>query len=213
MVSCHRTNPVIDPAVRFMAAFPPGLIRARMVNLRATQAHSYFVRISKYSAGRIREAPTGALLTWFWGGLGVASEPGTRPDPRSGRRRFRLSCYRLVGRVPVLGPTGAAGLICPAWARGRGSRVRRPAGACHPSTMKGTAMTIVEDRPAITGGVDTHADMHVAAALDPVGGLLGVREFPATAAGYSSFLCWLAEFGDIAPVGVEGPSTDAARLA
>jgi hypothetical protein len=33
----------------------------------------------------------------------------------------------------------------------------------------------------ITGGVDTHADTHVAAALDPLGGLLGVREFPATA--------------------------------
>ena len=43
-------------------------------------------------------------------------------------------------------------------------------------------MTIVETR-AVTGGVDTHADMHVAAALDPIGGLLGVEEFPATAAG------------------------------
>ena len=38
-------------------------------------------------------------------------------------------------------------------------------------------MTIVEDRRAITGGVDTHADVHVAAALDPIGGLLGVQEF------------------------------------
>ncbi|MFY9850159.1 MAG: hypothetical protein WAK83_21550 [Trebonia sp.] len=48
-------------------------------------------------------------------------------------------------------------------------------------------MTIVETRAeirAITGGVDTHADVHVAAALDPIGGLLGVKEFPATAAGY-----------------------------
>jgi len=36
-------------------------------------------------------------------------------------------------------------------------------------------MTIVEDRRAITGGVDTHADVRVAAALDPVGGLLGVH--------------------------------------
>jgi hypothetical protein len=35
---------------------------------------------------------------------------------------------------------------------------------------------------AITGGVDTRADVH-AAALDPVGGLPGVREFPVTAAG------------------------------
>ncbi len=41
------------------------------------------------------------------------------------------------------------------------------------------ALTIVETR-AITGGVDTHADTHVAAALDPIGGLLGVREFPVT---------------------------------
>jgi len=31
--------------------------------------------------------------------------------------------------------------------------------------------------------VDTHAEVHVAAALDPVGGLLGVQEFPAAAAG------------------------------
>ena len=38
-------------------------------------------------------------------------------------------------------------------------------------------VTIVETR-AVTGGVDTHAGSHVAAALDPVGGLLGVQEFP-----------------------------------
>ena len=41
---------------------------------------------------------------------------------------------------------------------------------------------------AITGGVDNHTDMHVAAVLDPIGGLLGVQEFPATAAGYASLL-------------------------
>jgi hypothetical protein len=35
-------------------------------------------------------------------------------------------------------------------------------------------LTIVETR-AVTGGVDTHADVHVPAALDPIGGLLGVR--------------------------------------
>ena len=67
-------------------------------------------------------------------------------------------------------------------------------------------MTIVEDRPVITGGVDTHADLHVAAALDPIGGLLGVQEFPATAAGYASLLGWLGGFGDIALVGIEGPA-------
>ena len=72
------------------------------------------------------------------------------------------------------------------------------------------AVTIVEEarpitcRAAIAGGVDTHADTHVAAALDPVGGLLGVREFPATAAGYAGLLGWLGGFGTVALIGIEG---------
>ena len=74
-------------------------------------------------------------------------------------------------------------------------------------------MTIVEDRRTITGGVDTHADLHVAAALDPIGGLLGVREFPATAAGYADLLEWLGEFGTAALVGVEGTGSYGAGLA
>src|SRR6185503_5543225 len=78
-------------------------------------------------------------------------------------------------------------------------------------------MTIVEDRRvitrAITGGVDTHADAHVAAALDPLGGLLGVREFPATAAGYAGLLSWLAGFGTVALAGIEGTGSYGAGLA
>src|SRR5258708_10427314 len=74
------------------------------------------------------------------------------------------------------------------------------------------ALTIVEPR-AITGGVDTHADTHVAAALDPVGGLLGVREFPATAAGYSGLLGWLGGFGTVCLVGIEGTGSYGAGLA
>src|SRR5439155_26133872 len=81
------------------------------------------------------------------------------------------------------------------------------------------AVTIVEQarpvtcRTAITGGVDAHADTHVAAALDPVGGLLGVREFPATAAGYADLLGWLGRFGTIGLVGVEGTGSYGAGLA
>ena len=73
-------------------------------------------------------------------------------------------------------------------------------------------MTIVEERTAITGGVDTHSEVHVAAALDPLGGLLGTREFPATAAGYASLLGWLGKFGDVALVGVEGTGSYGAGL-
>jgi hypothetical protein len=36
----------------------------------------------------------------------------------------------------------------------------------------------------ITGGVDTHLDVHVAAALDERGALLGIESFSTTAAGY-----------------------------
>ena len=74
-------------------------------------------------------------------------------------------------------------------------------------------MTIVKDARAITGGVDTHADAHVAAALDPLGGLLGVREFPATAAGYAGLLSWLAGFGTVALAGIEGTGSYGAGLA
>jgi len=73
-------------------------------------------------------------------------------------------------------------------------------------------MTIVETR-AITGGVDTHADVHVAAALDPIGGLLGVAEFPATAAGYARLLGWLGGFGTVCLVGIEGTGSYGAGLA
>jgi transposase len=74
------------------------------------------------------------------------------------------------------------------------------------------ALTIVETR-AITGGVDTHADTHVAAALDPIGGLLGVRQFPASAAGYASLLEWLGRFGTVCLVGIEGTGSYGAGLA
>ena len=52
-------------------------------------------------------------------------------------------------------------------------------------------MTIVET--PITGGVDTHADVHVAAALDPLGGLLGVAEFPVTRPADARLLSWAGQ--------------------
>jgi transposase len=61
--------------------------------------------------------------------------------------------------------------------------------------------------------VDTHADVHVAAALDPIGGLLGVQEFPATPAGYGRLLGWLGGFGTVCLVGIEGTGSYGAGLA
>lgn len=62
----------------------------------------------------------------------------------------------------------------------------------------------IEPVGEITAGVDTHRDFHVAAALDGLGRLLGTAKFDATAAGYAALLGWLAGFGPVGRVGVEG---------
>jgi transposase len=74
------------------------------------------------------------------------------------------------------------------------------------------AMTIVETRP-ITGGVDTHLDTHIAAALDANGGVLGVESFATTPQGFSALRGWLAGFGPVDRVGVEGTGAYGAGLA
>jgi transposase len=66
---------------------------------------------------------------------------------------------------------------------------------------------------AVTGGVDTHLDVHVAAMLDPIGGLLGVQSFAATPAGYRQLLGWMSSFGPPRRVGVEGTGAYGAGLA
>jgi len=75
------------------------------------------------------------------------------------------------------------------------------------------AMTIVEAAPGITGGVDTHLDTHVAAALDPLGRLIGSEPFPADAAGYMALLGWLEGFGEVTKVGMEGTGSYGTGLA
>mgnify|MGYP002636195023 CR=1 FL=1 len=56
----------------------------------------------------------------------------------------------------------------------------------------------------VVGGVDTHADTHVAAVIDHNGGTLAVESFPADHTGYESLLGWLVSHGEISRVGVEG---------
>ena len=79
-------------------------------------------------------------------------------------------------------------------------------------------MTIVADRPPVvdalevTGGVDPHADCHVAAIIDPLGRHLGHRSFPATPAGYRALAAWMASHGTVVLVGVEGTGAYGAGL-
>jgi transposase len=64
--------------------------------------------------------------------------------------------------------------------------------------------TMTSTAAAVIGGVDTHADVHVAAACDQLGAVLGTQAFPTTVAGYRQLLRWLRGFGDLSVVGIEG---------
>ena len=76
--------------------------------------------------------------------------------------------------------------------------------------MKG--MTVTTLARCITGGVDTHLDVHVAAALDDRGALLGVESFATATEGYKKLLAWLSDFGPVELVGVEGTGSYGAGL-
>lgn len=73
--------------------------------------------------------------------------------------------------------------------------------------------TMTRSDTAITVGVDTHKDLHVAAAIDDRGAVLGTETFCATAAGYQELRCWAAGHGELAVVGVEGTGSWGAGLA
>jgi len=73
--------------------------------------------------------------------------------------------------------------------------------------------TLPHPQVLVTLGVDTHADSHVAAALDQAGRLLGTRTIPTTPAGYAALLGWAATLGTVDRIGVEGTGSYGAGLA
>ena len=74
------------------------------------------------------------------------------------------------------------------------------------------AMTIVEATHSIVGGIDTHSKVHVAAALDEVGGLLGAESFGANPTGYAALVSWFESFGSVSKAGVEGTGSYGAGI-
>ena len=71
--------------------------------------------------------------------------------------------------------------------------------------------TIARSDVAVTGGDDTHLDTHMAAALDGIGGQLGIP-VPADPAGYVALLAGLESFGTVALRGIEGTGSYGAGL-
>lgn len=75
-------------------------------------------------------------------------------------------------------------------------------------------MTTIADRgPAVTVGIDTHADINVAVVLDPLGQLLGTRSFETTKSGHQSLEGWVLGFGPIDAAGIEGTGSWGAGIA
>jgi len=75
-------------------------------------------------------------------------------------------------------------------------------------------MTVLESTDVlVTVGVDTHAEVHVAAALDRLGRLLATRSVPSTPAGYRALVAWANTLGIVERFGIEGTSSYGAGLA
>jgi transposase len=74
-------------------------------------------------------------------------------------------------------------------------------------------MAHLEPPPQVTVGVDTHKDLHVAAARDQLGRRLGTTTAPASRAGYVELLAWARGLGEVAAWGVEGTGSYGAGLA
>jgi transposase len=64
----------------------------------------------------------------------------------------------------------------------------------------------------VTVGVDTHADVHVAAVVDQLGRLLGSIAIPTTVEGYAELLAWAEGYGEVGCFGVEGTGSWGASL-
>ena len=73
-------------------------------------------------------------------------------------------------------------------------------------------MTSMQDAPRRRGvvvGVDTHKHIHVAVALDELGGRIEARSFAADRSGYEQLIDWASSLGREVMFGVEGTGSTA----
>jgi transposase len=72
--------------------------------------------------------------------------------------------------------------------------------------------TVASTEVQLTVGVDTHADVHVAAALDHLGRLLATQSVRTTPAGYWTLVAWASSLGTVERFGIEGTGSYGAGL-
>lgn len=71
---------------------------------------------------------------------------------------------------------------------------------------------MADDTRLVTGGVDTHKDLHVAAVVDANGAVLGTEAFANDSTGHRQLGDWVASHGRLGSVGVEGTGSYGAGL-
>lgn len=87
-----------------------------------------------------------------------------------------------------------------------------PAGGAKSNSLRKGNTIMDQQRFEVTGGVDTHKEVHVAAAIDQLGRIMGTASFPTTQSGYRQLLSWLTKFGNLGKVGIEGTGAYGAGL-
>ena len=82
------------------------------------------------------------------------------------------------------------------------------------TTTTPTRQRSAKTRPerVVYAGVDTHKELHIAAVIDGSETVLATRSFSTTRAGYRALLAWIAEFGELARIGIEGTGSYGAGL-
>lgn len=75
-----------------------------------------------------------------------------------------------------------------------------------------TSPILSDSTRPVTGGVDTHKDIHVAAVVDQLGRELATESFPTDSTGYQELLDWMRSFGIVQRVGIEGTGSWGAGL-
>jgi hypothetical protein len=92
--------------------------------------------------------------------------------------------------------------------------VDRLACAAHLLRNWSSGMAITEQLDLqLTIGIDTHADIHVAVALDQFGRRLDTCTIPTTSAGFTALLDWSKQFGSVERIGMEATGSYGAGLA
>lgn len=73
-------------------------------------------------------------------------------------------------------------------------------------------ISMTHEATRVIGGIDTHKDLHTAAVIDVRGTVLEVRSFATTRQGYNQLVAWMASFGAVGAVGVEGSGSYGAGI-